>query len=165
MIINPKIAIEKGWITKPVLKDQIQPNSIDLRLEKAYGLDYRHSEFSISKEDEKKKPKKEDWLEISSKNNWYTFFGPRFYNLHFNESVTLPNNVCAFITHRSSLNRYGCFILTGIYDSGFKNQTGATLYAMDTIKVEKGARIATIYFMLAESSRLYTGKYNNERLL
>lgn len=158
MILNPERMVDEGVIYNILdEQNQIQQNGIDLTL---HSIQQIKGEGSITKEevilpDHVQKLVKEDdsglcWLERNTT-----------YDVLCNEEVDIPENVCAKIHHRSSLNRMGAFCMSGLYDSGFNNQIGFMLRTREIpIMLEQDARIAQIVFMEANSAELYDGKYN-----
>lgn len=89
------------------------------------------------------------------------------YSLTFNQGCKLDNQVIARIINRSSLNRLGCFINSGIFDSGFETENlGATLYVKIPIFIEYRSRLAQIKIetcSIVSENKLYKGQYQKER--
>ena len=152
MIINPNKII-KNKIILNFCEKAIQPNSIDLRIKNIAEIQdggYLLKDKKLIKS--KKMPQKTIWKLKKGK----------AYDIEFEEYVKIPKNIAAFITHRSTLNRMGAFIMSGIYDSGFENYVGAILRTNTNIKVGKGVRIATIFFVKADSCYNYQGQYQKK---
>ena len=149
MLINPKKIIENG-VLENQHKDGVQQNSIDLTVASIGIIQSGGAIFKEGRQTPKVLPLKGKMFKLS----------PQFcYAVEFNEYVRVPEDMAAFIICRSTLNRCGAFITSGIYDSGFENHVGAVLRTQTKIKIEEGARIATIYFVRAESASLYNGIY------
>lgn len=151
MIINPKKIIKDKVIT-PVNKKQIQPNSIDLTIKSV-----RLIEGGVLTE-----RGATPWLTEMLQNQFFTLRGNKAYDIIFNEYVEVPENMVGFIVCRSSLNRIGAFITSGLYDSGFKNYVGAVLRTNNAITIQGGTRIATMYFIKAEAAHKYNGQYQDK---
>jgi len=154
MIINPKPLIDLK-VVHPVSENQLQPNSIDLTV-KSISEVIKFARIGVN---ENVKP---EYHPCPTLDNLYNL-DEGAYSVDFNERVLVPHNMVGFITHRSSLNRAGAIITSGLYDSGFDNFLGAMLRAMHPIQIEKNARIATIYFISAHSSHLYCGQYQGKK--
>ena len=160
-IINPKKIVKEKIVrcnrskrrSVRVKMNQRQPNSIDLTLKKA---------MLITGGILRKEGKTEDATQVDPTNNLYFFTKGNCYDILFNEYVEVPEDMVGFIIARSSLNRIGAFITSGLYDSGFKNYIGAVLRTNADVHVEKGARIATIFFCKAESAHKYLGQYQGK---
>ena len=153
MLLNPKKMIENNVIYNIDKETQLQPNSIDLTL-KSVKL--------ICCGELMKKTSKIKTEKLKCKDGVFNLFERQAYDITFNEFVSIPNNIVAFVTHRSTLNRMGGQITSGIYDSGFKNYVGAVLRTTRKIKIERNARIATIFFIQAQSSHTYNGQYQGQ---
>ena len=75
--------------------------------------------------------------------------------------ATTAANACGWLIARSTLNRNGIFITSGLYDSGFENYIGGVMHVRcGPATIEKGARIAQFIFVEAETVRMYDGEYN-----
>lgn len=83
-----------------------------------------------------------------------------------NEAVKIPKNMFAMIFHRSSFNRQGIFMMSGLWDSGFVGRIGLTIYNLSgkTIYIPKNERVAQIVFFKAKAASLYNGQYQNDTL-
>ena len=84
------------------------------------------------------------------------------YRLTFEPSVRIPENMCGLIIHRSSLARAGCYIFSGLYDSGFEGRAGAFLHADCDVMIERGARLAQLVVFEADSRELYSGQWQGK---
>lgn len=96
-------------------------------------------------------------------NCWHLY--PGVYSLTFNQGCKLPNNISAEIKGRSSLNRLGCRIESGIYDPGFEVENmGAVLYVSIPIIIEYRARVAQIIMHECEpTSNSYNGQFQKDK--
>lgn len=162
MFINPHTAIEEGWvsgISDP--ETQIQPNAIDFTLDHLYTVDYRET-FVISNESkihrggEKMETNIEDFWELP--NSWYGV-----YDGMSDVTVKLPEGVVCMLIIRSTLNRNGLFLTSGLYDSGFEGPIGfAIRNGSGPVRIKRGTRVGQIMFIRSESNGLYAGGYNRE---
>ncbi len=158
MIVNPKqIILSKA--VYPTIEAQWQPNSIDLTVETIHAIK------GVGKVlvEQVHLPKIVRINSIKQNNLEIFDLSVGTYSVVFNEWVRVPQNMCAHIICRSSLNRCGSFITAGLYDSGFNNRIGAILRVACPIQIEKHARIATIYFMKATALNQYKGQYQGKR--
>lgn len=156
MIINPKEIVEKGYIENMEGGNfEVQQNGIDITLGSAeiinggfLGVD-------------KREVKSYTEMLLDPENNYH--FSPEYaYSVNFQQSIKVPDNMCAQIVQRSTLNRMGAFIVSGVYDSGFNNIIGAVLRTSAPVVIEKGARIAQIVFTKADPASLYSGIYQGK---
>ncbi len=162
MIIDPNKIMEEGIIKnldgEPFV---IQQNGIDLTLgslEKVKGgvLGITHREINEYEQiyftENESGDDPEEWMHLQ----------PGCYSIMFEQEVDIPAGMCAQIIQRSTLNRMGGYILSGLYDSGFKNVLGAILRVDESIHLQKGARVAQVIFHEAESASLYEGIYQKK---
>ncbi len=86
------------------------------------------------------------------------------YNVEFEQGCNLPNGVCGWIKHRSSLARIGAMVTSGLYDPGFKTDyMGAFLHVnVPQIYLGLGERIAQFIACVADESELYDGQWQNK---
>lgn len=173
MFINPKHAIQEGWVRG--IKDaelQVQPNAIDFTLDRLFEINYNNT-FIISTDPQTKKELKQmrGGAEIFSapdrltdiqffESNWNI---PKTFDALSDVYVDLPEGVAALTIVRSTFNRNGIFLTSGLYDSGYKGHIGFALHSMaGHFKIEKGTRVGQVIFVSSENAKLYTGAYNHE---
>lgn len=168
MFINPKTAIEQGWVKFPdwMTKEQqdkcIQPNALDFDIDRVFAFKSEANPFMLSEHDKLMRPT----VEISPTSDdagqwWYlpansvTDFSSSFY-------VTIPEGVAAMLIVRSTLNRNGLFITSGLYDATFKGMIAGCIHNRGPeATIAKGTRIGQIIFIKSEFSGVaYSGNYN-----
>lgn len=169
MFINPKTAIESGWITG--IQDtevQVQPNAIDFTLDRVFNIS--DNEFIVAKD--LANPKKElkqmrggnELLPYPDRRTGIQLFNldSGSYDILSDLYVELPEGVAAMLVARSTFVRNGLFLVSGLYDSGFKGHIGCVLHNMKGVaKVQKGVRVGQIIFIEASSAGTYAGGYNH----
>jgi len=65
-----------------------------------------------------------------------------------------------WVITRSTLNRNGCFITSGLYDAGYRGVMAGVLHVtVDTARIKKGTRIGQYLSFDAETLHLYNGSY------
>lgn len=155
MIKNPKEIVEKNIVENLEGGNfEIQQNGIDLTIESIEEV-----QGGLLGKNERKI---NDYERVPmTKDEWWDLV-PGVYSIMFQQKVEVPDNMCAQIVQRSTLNRMGGFILSGVYDSGFKNQIGAILRVSSFIKLQKGSRVAQIVFQEADPASLYNGVYQGK---
>ena len=80
-----------------------------------------------------------------------------------NVTVKLPEGVACMLIIRSTLNRNGIFLTSGLYDSGFEGPIGFTLRNDSGVAfIKRGTRVGQIMFMSSDSAGLYSGGYNRK---
>jgi deoxycytidine triphosphate deaminase len=170
MFINPTVAIERGWVTGIKNPDvQVQPNAIDFTLDHLYEI--KHNDFIIC--NDTVNPGKEikqmrGTTEISpypDRRSGVQFYGigNSSYDGLSDVYVNLPEDVAAMTIIRSTFNRNGIFLTSGLYDTGYKGHIGFVLHSrIGTAKIEQGIRIGQIMFVEASSAGVYAGGYNHD---
>jgi deoxycytidine triphosphate deaminase len=89
---------------------------------------------------------------------------PGTYSLTFEQGCKLPNNMTAFIRHRSSILRCGAIIKSGVFDPGFEvDEMGSIMIVTESMIVEKSARVAQIIMFENNEAELYNGQWQKDR--
>lgn len=169
MFINPKVAIEQGWVSGINNQNvQVQPNAIDFTLDRLFNIN--DNEFIVCKDPanaNKEMKQMRGGAELAPSPDRRT--GVQFFNLDTGSYdmlsdvfVELPDGVAAMLVTRSTFVRNGLFLVSGLYDTGFKGHVGCVLHNMlGAAKVEKGTRVGQIIFIEASSAGVYAGGYNH----
>lgn len=171
MFISPLTAIKEGWITHPDCKtiedwqsnQFISPNAIDITLDRVFHMQST-STFIIT-EDVKHMRKTQELFPITHKDGIDNLFMIQNGCVDVMSSfyVTIPEGVAAFLIVRSSLNRNGLFVTSGLYDQGFSNYIGFVLHNRGHLAfIAPKTRVAQIVFVKSEDSGvMYNGIYNS----
>lgn len=166
MFVNPKEAIEKGWITFPewMTEEQqaecIQPNGIDITLDHVYR--FNTTSYLILT---KNKRQMRDVIPVDPQ----MLDGEEVFHISGNMDfmsdfyVKIPEGIVAELIVRSTLNRNDIFVTSGLWDQGFiGNAAGVIRNSGPTAYIAPGTRIAQLKFIRAESNgSLYDGSYQN----
>lgn len=180
MFISPLTAIEKGWIKFPdwMSEEQkqkcLQPNALDFTIDSLFVLD-RDTPFHISEDtrvmrktyecqttpDIKHAP---EYSYLDDK-QWWILQHQHCYDAMSDFYVNVPEGVAAMLVPRSSFNRNGLFIMSGIFDSGFQNNIGFMIYNLGgNSRIAPHTRIGQIIFVDSQTSgKLYDGIYNENK--
>jgi deoxycytidine triphosphate deaminase len=168
MLISPNTAINNGWITwtddvEDITK-YIQPNAIDFDCVRIGSLNTSEPAF-LSENSKVMRGQ----LPLPTTNSeygevWHLKNG-ECYDFTSNFYVELPRGVAIELIIRSTLNRNGVFLTSGIFDSGFTGHIAGML------RVEGGdfllapnTRIGQAKFIQCEDSGvLYSGDYNHSK--
>jgi len=169
MIVHP---LSLDNIINNVDEKCIQPNAVDVRvsafrciddIDGMYGDtgDYTNQLFCI---DDKETVHKKKTAEIPTDDDgsWLLYRGVyEFTSPHY---VTIPEGYAGYLITRSSLNRNGIFVLSGLYDTGYQGYIGGTLYNLNgRLKIKKGTRVCQFVLLKSESIGSYEGQYNHSR--
>lgn len=178
MFISPKTAIENGWVTHPKCKTLqdwednkfICPNAIDFTLDTLFSV-YVYNQFIISEHGKQMRGgnKVEPVIDRRHKHEsgedlYFWHLRDHIYDGMSDVYVDLPEGVAAMLIIRSTFNRNGIFLTSGLYDSGFKGHLGFALHnrAEGKTSIAKGTRVGQVIFVASDSAGMYTGGYNHE---
>jgi dUTP pyrophosphatase len=145
------------------IEDQLQPNGFDLSVaevgEFVDGGAIGRTNASRSLPEIRPLPfDGTGWLELR----------PGSYQIVFNETVDLPNNLMALGRPRSSLCRLGAILGTAVWDAGYRGRSTALLIVANPagMRLERAARVLQLVFFTldAATARGYDGAYQHENL-
>lgn len=171
-ILNPKYFLDNNYIKTsdenyPILEDkQLQQNGIDLRLAKVFKLELKENqEIWLSEFKSLDTTKSLELREIPLQDDTWYLEPNTAYNVQFLEDCEIPEDVSAFIRHRSTINRFVGTVTSGWYDSGFKSSGGCgAILRTDNnpVIIDKHFRLAQIIFLESNSNSLYDGQYQEK---
>ncbi len=149
----------------PLVEDadptQLQPNGIDLRIERVQRLT-SPALFGVS--DSVREPAAREDVP-ADQDGWWDLH-PGGYVITYREKVNLPHDLTAFIRPRSSLLRSGVTIHGAVWDAGYSGRGEGLLSVLNHrgYRLQRGARIAQLVFFRLSSatSRGYAGRYQGE---
>ena len=144
----------------PIMENQIQPASVDIRLGNTYSIVEEDSGGIVSLSQEIK------YRTISS--DRYLLLPGQFVLATTIEYFKIPANLTAFVEGRSSIGRLGLFIQNaGWVDPGFEGEITLELYNAGkcAIELESGRRIGQLVFAKLDRDAQvpYNGKYQKQR--
>lgn len=151
-VLNPKHIVEAGLI-QDFDKDNIKGNSIDLRVKTVYDI----QPGLVMGRDWRRLP---NYEELSPEQGSYLLVPGRVYQIEFQERVRLSRRVCALTFLRSTMFKSGSSGETGLFDSGYRGNTGMTVSVVHPTRIELGASIAQMVFLRSHSSKGYDGYYS-----
>lgn len=155
-IIYPLKGSGKSKFTN-VDETQFQQHCIETTCDKLFQI---HGPITIG-EGFKQFPKFDEMETQRDEKGEYWMLRPNMaYNFESNVSVEVAVDECFFLIQRSSFNRVGIRITSGLYDSGYKGGVNGVIYtSQNPLKLYKGTRIAQILLHSAETFKLYDGQY------
>lgn len=134
-------------------EDQIQPNAIDLRISKAYKI-FNSNLFYLSDKDKVHRGS----VEIEPIDGCFRFEAGS-YEIVMEGIIEIGENEAGWVITRSTLNRNGCFITSGLYDSGYKGVMAGVLHVSGPAYIEVGTRVGQMLIFDAETLKMYDGSY------
>ena len=76
--------------------------------------------------------------------------------------ITIGPNEAGFVITRSTLNRNGIFITSGLYDSGYSGVMAGALHVnVGNAAIKQGTRVGQFLLFEAESLNQYAGSYGS----
>lgn len=139
--------------------DQVQPNAMDLKVDKIFAIKYENM-FEISEDGKTHRGSVE--LKPDS-NGWWTL-GPGTYEIIMEGEITIGHDEAGWVITRSTLNRNGVFITSGLYDSGYKGVMAGAMHVTGhngsmRFRIQQGTRVAQFLLFKAEAVNQYDGDY------
>lgn len=144
----------------PLMEEQIQPASVDVRLGDTFSVVEDSPSGIITLENEIKYK--------TIRTDTYILLPGQFVLATTMEYFALPDNLTAFVEGRSSLGRMGLFIQNaGWVDPGFKGEITLELFNANrcAIELKAGRRVGQLVFAEMDQDALnpYNGKYQGQR--
>ena len=132
----------------------VQPNAVDLRIDKIFSIS--NDIFTIN-EQEKKHRKT---TELTPDENGDFYLIPGTYEIVMENVVTIGEGEAGWVITRSTLNRNGVFITSGLYDSGYNGvMAGAMHVKCGPVRIRRGTRVGQFLLFKSETLKLYSGDY------
>lgn len=137
-----------------VMPGDPQPNACDLRLDKVFRVNT--GTFKLSEETKKHRGSQ---LIAPDRYGWY-LLRPGHYEVTMMNMITVGPDEAGFVITRSTLNRNGVFLTSGLYDSGYNGIMAAMMHVnIGDLCIKQGTRIGQYLSFDAESISQYDGSY------
>lgn len=169
MVLSRDQIINRYWQGEDLVSDSpldanvtdvYQPNGVDLTIAKLE----RFTSTGKLQRDGKELPETREVDPDLRGRKWFLREGA--YLITFNEIVSLPNNVMAYLRPRSTLLRIGAALHTAVWDAGYtgKGQSLLTVHNPFGVTIEQDARIGQLVFHFLDQSVEdgYDGSYQLE---
>ena len=139
-------------------ENQIQPNAVDLKIKQVslitggkvclVGNIKQHAER----------------VAIKPNGDGHYILTEGKYDILFDGKVVVGDSEAGFLITRSSLNRNGITISSGLYDTGYNSVIGGVLHVPSntTLIVGKNERLAQFLLFDADTLHNYDGVYNDK---
>ncbi len=144
------------------LKEQVQPNGIDLTLREVAML---QSSGKIALANNERLVS--DLAPLVFDGLGFIDLPPGAYLITYNEIVHLPNNLMALARPRSSLLRCGVTVHNAVWDAGYsgRSQSLLVVYNPQGFRLQRNARIVQLIFLqLTQETEGYQGAYQGENI-
>lgn len=145
---------ETGSSLTEVQDVDVQPNAVDLRVDKIFGL--YDSYFTI---DEDKKEHR-GTFEIGTDAGGYFTLSPGVYEIVMQNIIKVGEGEAGWVITRSTLNRNGVFITSGLYDSGYHGVMAGALHVTGgPMRIKHGTRVGQFLLFKSQTLKMYDGDY------
>ena len=142
-----------------VQNDDVQPNAVDLRLDKVFKI--KKDVFEISNEYKKHRGTE---YELKPDSQGYFVLEPGDYEVVMENIINVAEGEAGWVITRSTLNRNGLFITSGLYDSGYHGIMAGVLHVgIGIARIKKGTRIGQYLSFDAEALHQYDGSYGFDK--
>lgn len=143
----------RSTLTK-IQDGDIQPNAVDLRLGKVFAI--KDTDFTI---DETQKIHRGS-EEVAVWEDGYYHLYPGSYEVVMENIIDVGSGEAGFVITRSTLNRNGVFLTSGLYDTGYNGVMAGVMHiSCGKMKVKPGTRIGQYLCFEAEQMSIYSGDY------
>ena len=131
-----------------------QPNAVDLRVGKIYRI--KPNVFTI--DESQKIHRGSEALEVDA--DGYYNLDPGQYEVLMDNLIEVGEGEAGFVITRSTLNRNGVFLTSGLYDSGYKGVMAGVMHVnVGPMRIQPGTRIGQYLSFQAETLSMYDGDY------
>jgi deoxycytidine triphosphate deaminase len=138
-----------------VQEGDVQPNAVDLRLGKVYFINHANV-FEISNDHKKHRGSEE----ILPDSEGYFNLDIGTYEVVMENVISVGDEEAGWVITRSTLNRNGLFLTSGLYDSGYHGvMAGALHVTTGPARIKQGTRIGQYLSFNAEALHQYNGDY------
>jgi dUTP pyrophosphatase len=172
-VVNPQWVVDTGYMTGRVEQCLVQPNSLDLTVKDVYEIEgililqangerRLPSYTPLSPTTEQVVVCSDGRDHIQFLVNVYKLVPGVTYQVEFEQVACLPSTIVGLTFPRSSMSKSGANCECGVFDSGYKGDCGMTLQVSQTCFIERGAAVAQMIFLRADSSRDYQGYYQDK---
>lgn len=138
-----------------VVEGDVQPNAVDLRLGQVFKI--KTDLFEVS--NEHKKHRGTDY-ELKPDPEGYFNLPQGSYEVVMENIIHVGDNEAGWVITRSTLNRNGLFLTSGLYDSGYHGVMAGVLHVnIGNARIKQGTRIGQYLSFNAEALHKYDGDY------
>ena len=145
---------ETGSTLTEVQEEDIQPNAVDLRVSKIFKI--KEEDFIIDNETKTHRGSEE--IHPYPSGMWY--LKPGTYEIVMENIISVGDDEAGWVITRSTLNRNGVFITSGLYDSGYHGvMAGALHVTTGPMWIKKGTRVGQFLLFKSQALKKYDGDY------
>lgn len=137
-----------------ILEGDVQPNAVDLRLGKVLVI--RPGTFTITEEEKVHRGS----VELKVNEDGYYVLTEGHYEVVMENIIEVGDGEAGWVITRSTLNRNGVFLTSGLYDTGYHGVMAACMHVTcGPMRIKPGTRIGQYLSFDSESLSKYDGSY------
>jgi len=140
-----------------VQSEDIQPNAVDLRVDKILRMNINN--FVIGEENGKEVKTHRGSTVVNTDSDGYWYLTPGAYEIVMENIIHVGDDEAGWVITRSTLNRNGLFITSGLYDSGYHGVMAGALHVTAPAKIKKGTRVGQFLLFKSQALKKYDGDY------
>ena len=152
---------ESGSTLTEVEEQDIQPNAVDLKVAKIFRINKEN--FSISNDEKKHRGSIEItpyYRAVDKNEDGWWYLEPGSYEIVMENIIHVGEDEAGWVITRSTLNRNGVFITSGLYDSGYHGvMAGAMHVTTGPMWLQKGTRVGQFLLFKSQALKKYDGDY------
>ncbi len=134
--------------------EDMSPNAVDLRLGRVFFI--KPDVFTINEEEKIHRGS----VELSVTDEGYYQLDVGHYEVVMENIITVGEGEAGWVITRSTLNRNGVFLTSGLYDSGYNGVMAAVMHVTTgPMRIKPGTRIGQYLSFDAVSLSMYNGSY------
>ena len=131
-----------------------QPNAVDLRLQKVFRV--LSTSFTLSNEHKVHR----ETEQVLPDEEGYFLLTPGQYEVIMENTIQVGPGEAGWVITRSTLNRNGIFLTSGLYDTGYNGVMAACMHVgTGSARIKQGTRIGQYLSFDAEALSQYNGSY------
>lgn len=132
----------------------VQPNAVDLRLGKVFKI--LENDFII--DEDQKIHRGSEPIELWEDGYYYLY--PGHYEVIMENEIEVGQGEAGWVITRSTLNRNGVFLTSGLYDTGYDGVMAGVMHVtVGRMKIKPGTRIGQYLNFESETLGSYDGDY------
>lgn len=136
-----------------------QPNAVDLRLHEVYHI--LPDVFTLT--NTTKEHRSTNF--VTPRVDGFYLLPVGVYQVVMENTIKVGEHEAGFVITRSTLVRNGCYLISGLYDSGYEGPMVACLHVNGgSLKIKKGTRIGQYLSFDADMLHAYNGDYGIKKV-
>jgi len=156
MMIHIAANDTQSKLTK-IQQTDIQPNAVDLRVDKIFLMN--SNVFTLGEEEGKEIKIHRGTAEIMPDHNGYYDLMTGSYEIVMENIIQVGEDEAGWVITRSTLNRNGLFITSGLYDSGYHGVMAGALHVNGFARIKRGSRVGQFLLFKSQALKKYDGSY------